>query len=142
MTDVERFVFVIRTRRFAESMSFYRDVIGLSVLEEWNDAGHGATLGAGGPAQVELIDTAAATDVPPGDVTFIGLQVPDIDPIHVRAVASGQAIVREPVERPWGGRGFVVRDPNGVALNVYTAYGTGSTDAAPAAPVEDLNRSR
>lgn len=39
-----------------------------------------------------------------------------------RAKVAGHEIVREPADRPWGGRGFVVRDPNGVAVSIYTAY--------------------
>lgn len=119
---VEQLVFVVTTGAFDASLAFYRDVLGLPVLEEWTDAGHGAVLSAGGPARVELIDMAEAETRPPGDAMFIGLQVTEIEPIHARATRSGHEIVREPAERPWGGRGFVVRDPNGIAVNVYTAY--------------------
>jgi len=43
-------------------------------------------------------------------------------PIYERATTAGHGIIREPADRPWGGRGFVVRDRNGIAINVYTAY--------------------
>jgi catechol 2,3-dioxygenase-like lactoylglutathione lyase family enzyme len=118
----ERFVIVITTRRFADSLSFYRDVIGFIVTEEWTDAGHGAVLSAGGSAQVEIIDLPDAAQGARSDDVFLGLQVDSIDDVHARARAAGAEIVREPAARPWGGRGFVVRDPNGFAINVYTAY--------------------
>jgi catechol 2,3-dioxygenase-like lactoylglutathione lyase family enzyme len=60
--EVEQLVVVITTAAFDASLAFYRDVIGLEVVEEWTDAGHGATLSAGGPARVELIDLP---DAPP-----------------------------------------------------------------------------
>jgi len=115
-------VFVITSRSFAASFAFYAEVIGLEPVEEWSEQGHGAVFSAGGPARLEVIDVPDAPAVAASDATFIGLQVTDIDPIHARAIAGGHEIVREPTERPWGGRGFVVRDPNGVAVNVYTAY--------------------
>ncbi len=123
---VEQFVFVITSRSFAASYAFYAEVIGLEPIEEWSEQGHGAVFSAGGPARLEIIDVPDVPQVTSSDATFIGLQVTNIDPIHARAVAGGHEIVREPAERPWGERGFVVRDPNGVAVNVYTAYGSPS----------------
>ena len=124
---IEEFVVVITTAAFDASLGFYRDVIGLEVVEEWTDAGHGAVLSAGGPARVELIDLPAQARVET-DSLFIGLKVEAIEPLHERAQEAGCEIVREPADRPWGGRGFVVRDPNGVAVNIYTAY---DGDSAP-----------
>jgi catechol 2,3-dioxygenase-like lactoylglutathione lyase family enzyme len=118
---VDQFVVVITTGAFDASLAFYRDVIGLELVEEWTDAGHGAVLSAGGPARVELIDLPERARVDT-DSLFIGLQVPGIDGLYERAKAAGHEITREPADRPWGGRGFVVRDPNGVAVNIYTAY--------------------
>jgi catechol 2,3-dioxygenase-like lactoylglutathione lyase family enzyme len=125
--EVEQLVVVITTAAFDASLAFYRDVIGLEVVEEWTDAGHGATLSAGGPARVELIDLPERARRVENDSLFIGLQVSAVEEIHERAKTAGVEIVREPADRPWGGRGLVIRDPNGVAVNVYTAY-----DAAPA----------
>jgi catechol 2,3-dioxygenase-like lactoylglutathione lyase family enzyme len=121
--EVEQLVVVITTAAFDASLAFYRDVIGLEVVEEWTDAGHGATLSAGGPARVELIDLPYARRID-NESLFVGLQVTAIDGIHERAKAADVEIVRQPADRPWGGRGLVIRDPNGVAVNVYTAYDT------------------
>jgi catechol 2,3-dioxygenase-like lactoylglutathione lyase family enzyme len=123
-TAVEQLVVVITSAAFDASLAFYRDVIGLEVVEEWTDAGHGAILSAGGPARVELIDLPDQARPVDTESLFIGLQVPAIDALYDRAKGAGREIVREPADRPWGGRGFVVRDPNGVAINIYTAYGS------------------
>jgi catechol 2,3-dioxygenase-like lactoylglutathione lyase family enzyme len=131
---VDRFVLVIKSPTFDASVRFYRDVLGLELEEEWHDAGHGATFTAGGPARVELLDLPDEPRPAPDDATFIGIQLADIDAVHGRAVAEGVEIVREPADRPWGGRGFVMRDPNGIAFNVYTAYdsnGAGDGDKPP-----------
>jgi len=118
---VDEFVVVITTAAFDASLAFYRDIIGLEVAEEWTDAGHGAVLSAGGAARVELIDLPERERIETESL-FIGLKVGAIEPLHERAVEAGLEIIREPADRPWGGRGFVVRDPNGVAVNIYTAY--------------------
>ena len=120
---VDEFVVVIKTALFEASAAFYRDVLRLALVEEWTEHGHGAVFSAGGTARVELIDLAGEELGEPSDRTFVGLKVATVDPIYERAVALGCEIVAELSERPWGGRGFVVRDPNGVAFNVYTAYG-------------------
>ena len=120
-SGVDQFVVVMTTGAFDASLAFYRDVIGLEVVEEWTDAGHGAVLSAGGPARVELIDLPERARIDTESL-FLGLQVGAIDALYERASAAGHEIIREPADRPWGGRGFVVRDPNGVAVNIYTAY--------------------
>ena len=117
---VEQFVFVILTDRFDESVRFYRDGLGLEMVEEWTEHGHGAVFSAGGHARVELIDTEV-TDAASAR-TFMGIQVDDVDGVHARLVAIGAEVRSEPRDKPWGGRGFVAFDPNGVAVNLYTSY--------------------
>lgn len=124
--SVEELVFVISTRHFDASFAFYRDVIGLALVEEWTEFGHGAVLSAGGAARVEIIDLGETPDEAlPRHAPFLGLKVTDVDAIHERAVEAGAEIVSPLQDRPWGGRGFGVRDPNGIGVNVYTAYETG-----------------
>jgi catechol 2,3-dioxygenase-like lactoylglutathione lyase family enzyme len=117
--------FVVSTRRFDATLAFYRDVVGLEVLEEWTEFGHGAVLAAGGDARVELIDREVGDAPIPPHAPFLGLQVADVDAIHERALAAGTEIASPLKERPWGGRGFAVRDPNGIGVNIYTAYDAG-----------------
>ena len=120
MAAVEQFVFVIMTDRFDESVAFYRDGLGLELLEEWTEHGHGAVLSAGGHARVELIDTEVSDK--PSATTFMGIQVDDVEAVHGRLVSIGASVRGEPIAKQWGGRGFVAFDPNGVAVNLYTAY--------------------
>ncbi len=114
----EQFVVVVLTAAFADSLAFYRDVLGLQFIEEWTENGHGAVLSAGGPARIELIDLPDDAHPVEAESLFIGLQVAEINLPYARATAAGHQIVRELADRPWGGRGFFVRDPNGV----NTAY--------------------
>ena len=125
---VEQFVFVVMTNRFDASVRFYRDGLGLELVEEWTEHGHGAVLSAGGHARVELIDADPSDG--PTRMTFLGMQVGDIDGTHARLAAIGAELRSEPTAKPWGGRGFVAFDPNGVAVNLYTAYDAAATSDA------------
>lgn len=120
--SIDEFVFVVSTGHFDASLAFYRDLIGLELVEEWTEFGHGAVLSAGGAARVELIELEVPDDPLPRHAPFLGLRVSEIDAIHERAVAAGAPILSPLQERPWGGRGFAVGDPNGIGVNVYTAY--------------------
>jgi len=123
--SVDELVFVVSTGHYDASLAFYRDVIGLELVEEWAEFGHGAVLSAGGAARVELIELEVPDDPLPRHAPFLGLKVTDVDPIHERAVAANAPILSPLQERPWGGRGFAVQDPNGIGVNVYTAYERG-----------------
>jgi catechol 2,3-dioxygenase-like lactoylglutathione lyase family enzyme len=124
--SIEELVFVVTTRRFDASLAFYRDVLGLTLVEEWAEHGHGAVLAAADQARVELIELEELGDEPlPERAPFLGLQVADVDEVHRRAVAARSTIAAPLKERPWGGRGFALRDPNGIGVNVYTAYDAG-----------------
>ena len=91
--SVEELVFVVSTGHFDASLAFYRDVIGLDLVEEWSEYGHGAVLSAGGSARVELIELEVTDGTLPRHAPFLGLQVTDIDEVHGRAAAAGAPIV-------------------------------------------------
>ena len=120
---MDKFTFVITASRFAESLTFYRDLLGMRLLEEWTDFGHGAVLEAMSGTVVELIDTPEARPHPAEERTvFMGLEVIDPEAIHGRLVAAGARVNGPPTAKPWGGRGFTAFDPEGMPVNIYTAY--------------------
>jgi catechol 2,3-dioxygenase-like lactoylglutathione lyase family enzyme len=124
-SGLEKLTFVITTSRFDESLAFYRDLLGMRLVEEWSDFGHGAVLEALSGTVVELIDDAGARGLPAEERTvFMGLQVLDPDGVHDRLVAAGARVNGAPTPKPWGGRGFTAFDPDGMPVNVYTAYRT------------------
>lgn len=43
-------------------------------------------------------------------------QVDDADAEHARLLGEGVAILQAPEDKPWGERGFVAADPNGISL--------------------------
>ena len=126
-------VFVVPTSRLAESLVFYRDGLGLELLEEWSEMGRGALLAASAGAQVELVEQEGVVDTPEPRVA-IGLQITGVDLVYERLTAMGVRAKAPPRVRPWGMYGFGVLDPNGVPVNVYepapgVASARGSTGA-------------
>ena len=53
-----------------------------------------------------------------GDGIWLSWEVDDVDAEYERLQAAGVAALEPPQDRPWGERQFVVRDPNGFALNI------------------------
>lgn len=120
---MNRFTFVITASRFAEALAFYRDLLGMRLVEEWTDFGHGAVLEAMPGTVVELIDSPTASPHPAGERTvFMGIEVTDPEGMHARLTAAGARVNGPPTAKPWGGRGFTAFDPEGMPVNIYTAY--------------------
>ncbi len=120
---MDKFTLVITASKFAESLTFYRDLLGMRLLEEWTEFGHGAVLEAMPGTVVELIDSPSARPhAAEARTTFIGLEVTDPEAMHERLAAAGARVNGPPTAKPWGGRGFTAFDPEGMPVNIYTAY--------------------
>jgi len=109
---------MIPTMRLDESVRFYRDVIGLRLVEEWSDMGRGAILEASTTTHIELVEMQAVPDVDEPRTT-VGLRITGVDEVYERVVAAGAKIKAPPRTRDWGMYGFGTFDPNGVPINIY-----------------------
>lgn len=125
-------VFVVPTNDLAASLRFYRDALGLEVLDEWQDMGEGALLALTPDVHVELL---ALADVPARvePTTGIGLEVDDADAVYERLLDHGYSAKAPPRDRAWGKRGFGTNDPNGIPINVYHPLSDDRRDATSAA---------
>ncbi len=56
-----------------------------------------------------------------GSGIIISLEVDDVDAEYRRLKAAGVEPCEDLVDKPWGERSFVVNDPNGVHLYIYTS---------------------
>lgn len=121
-SPIRKFTFVITTPQYAEMLAFYRDLLGIPVIEEWSDFGHGSVLEPMPGTLIELIDMP---DAPAPEAsqrpTFMGVESVDMEATYDRMVAAGARVSGPPAERPWGGRAFTVFDPDGMPVNVYAA---------------------
>ena len=131
MADVEpqHAVFVVPTSDLRTSLRFYRDALGLALVEEWRDMGSGALLRIAANAEVELIevdDLAAVAEPRMG----IGLEVDGdvVDSVYERMVVLGFEVKAPPRVRAWGKRGFGAIAPEGTPVNVYGPKGSEADD--------------
>jgi predicted RNase H-like nuclease/predicted enzyme related to lactoylglutathione lyase len=91
-----RLLFVrLRVRDLDAAAAFYRDAFGISLVEDGN----------------LCLASIAAPEHPTRNVE-IGLLVDDLDASHLRAVAAGAEVVREPRDEP-SGRTSTYSDPEG-----------------------------
>ena len=102
----------ILSERFAESRSFYNDVIGL-------EGGDGLDwILFFGTEQREVQLSVMKLDIKARVHPDVSIEVDDVDAVHERAQASGAEIVYPITDEEWGLRRFFVRDPNGAVINV------------------------
>jgi guanine deaminase len=112
---------------FDRALRFYRDVLGLPVLEAWDDpTGSGAILGAGEATlellsvdQAELIDRIEVGQRVAGPIR-LALQVDDSERAAAELVAGGAEALAPVVMTPWGDRNARVRAPDGMQLTLFT----------------------
>jgi catechol 2,3-dioxygenase-like lactoylglutathione lyase family enzyme len=112
---------------YAASLEFYGEGLGLPRVESWDrgpdDRG---TLFEAGVGRIEVLarprtePAFAGTDLrAPQGVTLV-LEVEDVAATFERAGARGLPLRTPLVDQPWGHRSFMVTDPDGVAVYVFT----------------------
>lgn len=137
MTDISLAFCPITVGDVDEAIAFYRDALGLDVLNDVPAGEHRwVTLGSEGvtgPALV-LSDPAAgrspedgdalhrlvAKGSGPGPYVFFAK---DLDAVFERARQAGAEIVQEPTAQPWGVRDCALRDPAGNLVRINQARG-------------------
>jgi catechol 2,3-dioxygenase-like lactoylglutathione lyase family enzyme len=117
-----------------ESLGFYRDALGLEVL---NDVGSGGfrwvTLGSpdhSGP-EIVLSEPHAGRSQADGDamqelltkgvLPMTVFRASDLDAAFEKVQASGAEVLQEPIEQPWGPRDCAFRDPSGNMVRISQA---------------------
>jgi lactoylglutathione lyase len=112
---------------YDEALRFYRDALGLPVVESWeNEGGSGAILDAGratlevlSRSQVEYVDEIEAGGQSSGPVRF-ALKVDDSVEAAERLEAAGAERLGGPVVTPWHHRNVRLRAPDGMQLTLFT----------------------
>jgi catechol 2,3-dioxygenase-like lactoylglutathione lyase family enzyme len=103
---------LFRPADYQESLTFYRDAIGLAVAREY---GAGTVFYAG----QSLIELAGHGEGPRDSPPFPGalwLQVRDVYATQIELEGRDVAIMRPATEEPWGLHEMHVTDPDGVTL--------------------------
>ena len=119
---------VLTVDDFDSALSFYRDSLGLPLLQVWEapgdarvvllDAGR-ATLELVNEAQAAFIDEIEVGERVAGPVR-VAFEVDDSTAVAARLVAAGAEQLAEPVTTPWNDRNVRVRAPDGMQLTLFT----------------------
>ncbi len=112
---------------YDQALRFYRDALGLPVIEEWEqETGSGAILDAGratlellSVAQSDLVDRVEVGEVVSGPIR-LALEVEDSDETAKALVAGGAQRIGGPVVTPWSHKNVRVRAPDGMQLTLFT----------------------
>ena len=127
MGPVRELRVAVTAENYEEALAFYRDALGLPVVESWeNEGGSGAVLDAGratlevlSRSQVEYVDEIEAGGIPSGPVRF-ALEVQECVAAAERLEAAGAERVGGPVVTPWRHRNVRLRAPDGMQLTLFT----------------------
>ncbi len=105
-----------------ESLAFYRDALGLDVLNDVASGGHHwITLGVAGREGTEIVlsDPYAGRSQSDGDaIQELVANEDDLDTVFERVRASGAEVLQEPKDQPWGPRDCAFRDPSGNMVRI------------------------
>jgi catechol 2,3-dioxygenase-like lactoylglutathione lyase family enzyme len=112
---------------FDGAVAFYRDTLGLRMLEMWNAPGANGVLLEAGRATLELFDAGQAAAVDEIEVGHrvagpvrIALEVEDSTALAERLEAAGARRIGGPVVTPWGDRNVRLEAPDGMQLTLFT----------------------
>lgn len=109
------------TRNFEAMLHFYRDLLGLTVVNAWDRPdSRGAILAVGGRvenATIEVLDAAGlvVAGQPPADLE-LALHVDDATAGRDELEGRGATIAHELQDTPWGHRRFGLDDPDGLRI--------------------------
>jgi uncharacterized glyoxalase superfamily protein PhnB len=105
-----------------QSLKFYCDALGFVAKERWEQEGVllGVELAAGKVSfWIGQDDWKKGRDRVKGQgFRIYCTTTQDIDALAARIKASGVTLLEEPKDQPWGGRDFVVADPDGFVINI------------------------
>jgi methylmalonyl-CoA/ethylmalonyl-CoA epimerase len=121
----------LTVENYAEALAFYRDALGLTLLEEWNSPdANGALLGAG-RATLEIFDEGQAAMVDGieagrrlSETVRFAVEVDDASAVADELIRAGAQHIADPVEPPWGGVNVRVQAPDGTQLTLFTPPAT------------------
>jgi lactoylglutathione lyase len=112
---------------YGQALRFYRDAMGLPVLEAWEGSSGSGTVLDAGRATLELLSTDQAALVDRVEVgervagtVRLALEVDDSAATAETLAAAGAERLGGPVVTPWAHRNVRLRAPDGMQLTLFT----------------------
>jgi lactoylglutathione lyase len=120
----------LTVERYDEAVAFYRDALGLPVIESFERPGGGGVVLDAGRATLELLSVGQAELVDEVEVgarvagpVRVALEVADSAALARQLVDGGAESLAEPVVTPWSHRNVRLRAPDGMQLTLFTVLG-------------------
>ena len=112
---------------FEEAVQFYRDGLGLAVVEQWQTGeGRGTILALGPHTTLELFDADQAALVDRLEVgrrvsgsVRLAFQVRDVEAEASTLQQAGAKVLSHPTVMPWGDRNARIETPDGMQATLY-----------------------
>ncbi len=117
-----------------ESLTFYRDALGLEVRKDVASGGfRWVTLGSSAQPDLELVLSEPHAGRSPADgdtlqelltkgvLPMFVFRTDDLDGMFEKVRASGAEVLQEPMDQPWGPRDCAFRDPSGNLVRISQA---------------------
>jgi catechol 2,3-dioxygenase-like lactoylglutathione lyase family enzyme len=126
-SPVRELRFAYTVEDYEEAVRFYRDALGLPVIQEWDEpTGSGAILDAGratlellSVSQSELVDRIEVGELVSGPIR-LALEVEDSDETGKALASAGAQKIGGPVITPWAHKNVRLRSPDGMQLTLFT----------------------
>ena len=112
-----RFHYVFEAADYDAAVAFYRDKLGLPIVESWDRGDDRGTMFQAASGIVEVVSDAAGLRGP--HRRGICIEVQGIDEVEARLRANGVTFELPLGDRPWGTRELVVLDPDGYAVTYF-----------------------
>ena len=120
---------VLTVERFDQTVQFYRDGLGLAVVEQWQRAeGSGVILALGPHTTLELFDAPGAAFFDQVEVgrrvsgpVRLALSVPDAEAAAGVFQQAGAQLLSQPKRMPWWDLNARVSTPDGMQVTIYQA---------------------
>ena len=141
MTPVHELRVAVTVDDYAEALRFYRDALGLPVVQSWDEDGKSGAILDAGRATLELLSqqqTAVVDEIEGGvsPAIRLALEVDDSAGAADRLEAAGAKRLGGPVVTPWRHQNVRLEAP-GAQLTLFTVLdrpGRGGGEAAQAEP--------
>ena len=126
-SPVRELRFAYTVEDYEEAVRFYRDALGLPVIQEWDEpTGSGAILDAGratlellSVSQSELVDRIEVGELVSGPIR-LALEVEDSDETGKALASAGAQKIGGPVITPWSHKNVRLRAPDGMQLTLFS----------------------
>ena len=120
--NIDQVSFGFTTNKVQDTKEFYEKYLGAETIFE--KEGY-ACLKLGDISNILSIEAPQSPEDKPSDSTGLGFNfnVDDVDLAYKKITSEKLNIVMPIEDHPWGERGFGIKDPNGLAIYIYSVTG-------------------